>query len=69
MNKLIELIFVSAFDSYGIGSGLVVTALDSGLRGLGSSLGSGPWAKIFVMLGKILFSHGVPLYPRSLKMY
>ena len=48
MNKLIELIFVSAFDSYGIGSGLVVTALDSGLRGLGSSPGSGPWAKIFV---------------------
>lgn len=39
MNKLIELIFVSAFD--GIGSGLVVTALDSGLRGLGSSPGSG----------------------------
>lgn len=41
VNKLIELIFVSVFDFYGIGSGLVVIVLDFGLRGLGLSFGLG----------------------------
>ena len=44
----------------GRGSGLMVSVLDSGASGPGSSPGRG---HCIVFLGKTLYSHGTPLHP------
>ena len=62
-NKLLTLYSISAIPLHG---GLMVSALDSGASGPGSSPGRG---QCVVFLGKTLYSHSASLHPGVFQLY